>query len=737
MTPEPQPTPQAPTTCVVRWPLTGRGLVLCGLVVLILATILPARHIVWVRSCVVSGGMLCGLGIWLICGIRSLRTKPSASIHPAGVPERPADPNDLEQYQRDVAEALQQQFDLLEQRQQALSERLMGFQEWLEYPQPQAASEAQRTPPTARDIHQTQADRKVLEILHAESQRVFAAILDRRYVRDDGVAAERIRDDLLNLASRIASVYQPQHANPLLSANLEQLLRAGSRACLHLLIVVEQLPWNAEQRSLESLYSYISSAVSTYGAYKKVEPFLGFLNKGFYVGRFLAGSNPLTLGTWWLAGQLGKQGGQALARKFAERQAITFIHELLRVVGYEVAGIYGGDFRHRDPHWIYGAELTQLVNRAPISRSSLRCALEEVSQLQLRNEYDRLYLYRCLAQRADPGPHLRNPALLTTAERESTLARLERFYHTWVVDNGNPADADWQTDVEDRFQMQLKLERDTTAEESPAELRVAAAESLWVFCQVVLGQPADAAQKLLLSTGIWQQLSETERSRVLDADTAAAELEFVPPSISPSHAWIDTYLEDLVQLATSEVPSHAELEALLIDVAAFYRRPASQIQEPLDRRLISGFVQRWPECHRATEFPADLVRALHQLQFEDERPLFAMAGARLEFAAAGETDQTTDRLWLCGTSHRLMLIDPQADSQPLWFTTEGVQIEQRTGIFLHDCVVRGGQWSGFPNPELAPAAIVIPGTIGRSYHNSFAALINWRTLPESGIDHSL
>jgi len=726
-----QPQLQPPTPSVVRWPFTGRGLLFVGLVALILATTLPARHIVWVRSCVVGGGMLCGLGIWLMCGIRIRNTNPRAIIQPAGVPEPPTDPNALEQYQRDVAEALQQQFDLLEQRQRALSERLMGFQEWLEYPPPAAAAETHHTPPTPRDMQQTQSDRQVQQILHAESQRVFAAILDRRYVRDDGVDAERIRDDLLDLANRIASVYQPEHANPLLSANLEQLLRAGSRACLHLLIIVEQLPWNAEQRSLESLYSYISSAVSAYGAYKKVEPFLGFLNKSFYVGRFLAGSNPLTLGTWWLAGQLGKHGGQALARKFAERQAIAFIHELLRVVGYEVAGIYGGDFRHRDPNWIYGAELTQLVNRAPISRSSLRCALEEISQLQLRNEYDRLYLYRCLAQQTDPGPHLRDPRLLTTAERESTLARLERFYHTWVVDNDNPADEDWQAEVEERFQMQLKLERETAAAESAAELRVAAAESLLVFCRVLLNQPPDTVTKLLPSTGIWQELSEPERSRVLEADSDAAELEFVPPGIDPSQAWIDTYLEDLVQLATSAAPPHAELEAMLIEVAAFYRRPASRIQESLDQRLIHGFVQRWPDCHRGSEFPADLVRTWHQLQWEDERPLFALGNARLEFSPQDETDPSRGPFWLCGTSHRLMLLDPQADRPTMWFTTEAVSIEQRTGIFLHDCVVRGGQWPAFPDPQLSPAAIVIPGTIGRSYHNSFAALIHWQPVSES------
>ena len=73
------------------------------------------------------------------------------------------------------------------------------------------------------------------------------------------------------------------------------------------------------------------------------------------------------------------------------------LHDMVRVIGYEVASIYGGDVRHRDANWIYGVELAELVSRFPLSRDSLSSALKEVGSVQLLNEYDRIFLYRCLA----------------------------------------------------------------------------------------------------------------------------------------------------------------------------------------------------------------------------------------------------------------------------------------------------------------------------------------------------
>ena len=138
--------------------------------------------------------------------------------------------------------------------------------------------------------------------------------------------------------------------------------------------------------------------------YKSTEPYWPYVNTAYYLGRFALGANPLALGAWWFVSNLGSRGAQAIAQHVINRQALALLSNLVRVIGFEVAGIYGGDFRHRDANWIYAAELTELVSQFPLSRDSLAHALREVGALQLRSEYDRIFLYRCLANRKSAGP---------------------------------------------------------------------------------------------------------------------------------------------------------------------------------------------------------------------------------------------------------------------------------------------------------------------------------------------
>jgi hypothetical protein len=204
-------------------------------------------------------------------------------------------------------------------------------------------------------------------------------------------------------------------------------------------------------------------------------------------------------------------------------------------------------------------------------------------------------------------------------------------------------------------------------------------------------------------------------------------LDFVPPAIQPSHPLVDVFLEDLLQLAADPDAIHDALEDLITDIAAYYRRPVSQIQERLEAAFVTGFRDRWPDCSGTKDIPANGVSAFLHARHDAERPLFVHHRITLEFPTSTSTDnpQSSDTLALWGTNQRLMLLDSQAADQPRWSAPQDVQIEQRRGIFLHDCVISGGQWLGCTPPPPAPTAIVIPGTIGRSYADSFGDLIAW------------
>ena len=334
------------------------------------------------------------------------------------------DKDDLEKWRADLATQLDDQVTRIEARERALIEKFAAHQELYELPAPSVEPVGLAASQEAR---LAENDRLVLEILQEEAERAFEKIRANGYVTDGKADVGEIRDDILALITRVARVYSPGSDRPLLETSFEQVARAAGRVCLHMLVLVEQLPMDVKQYNFHSLYSYVQKAVVAYGHYKTATPWLTYLSRGIHAGRLVAGANPVSLGAWVLATEVGKRAGAKAIERYVNQQAIGLLHDFIRVIGVEVANVYGGDFRHRDPNWIYGAELTELMGRFPISRESLREGLRQISTLQLRNEYDRIYLYRCLADHRSAGFRCADPAVLTRAEREYIATRLEAF----------------------------------------------------------------------------------------------------------------------------------------------------------------------------------------------------------------------------------------------------------------------------------------------------------------------
>ena len=80
-------------------------------------------------------------------------------------------------------------------------------------------------------------------------------------------------------------------------------------------------------------------------------------------------------GAWWLATELGRHGAQKLVENVVDRQAVGLLHDVITIVGTEVANVYGPGYRQRDAGWVYGTELVELASRFPASRESMTEAL--------------------------------------------------------------------------------------------------------------------------------------------------------------------------------------------------------------------------------------------------------------------------------------------------------------------------------------------------------------------------
>src|SRR5688500_13143667 len=108
----------------------------------------------------------------------------------------------------------------LDRREQALTDRLVTYHEWMEFPQPVELSAE-----TLRDADLAELARKdqqMLDLLQEETKVLYDNILQNKYATGNQVLLPVIRDDMITLITRVAQIYQPgiDRKNVLLNASL-------------------------------------------------------------------------------------------------------------------------------------------------------------------------------------------------------------------------------------------------------------------------------------------------------------------------------------------------------------------------------------------------------------------------------------------------------------------------------------------------------------------------------------
>jgi hypothetical protein len=375
------------------------------------------------------------------------------------------------------------------------------------------------------------------------------------------------------------------------------------------------------------------------------------------------------------------------------RQALALLSSVVRVIGYEVAGIYGGHFRHRDANWIYAAELTELVSEFPLSRDSLAHALREIGALELRGEYDRVFLYRCLANRKSAGPERYSAAaVLTMEERRAVATRLERFLEAFV--HGKSADRirRWKLAAEQRLGIKLTIALKTSSATVRDQI-IDAVRSLASFL-VALKQldPPEAALRLA-GCSVLQELPIEERPALLKDLAAGASFFFEHPDLDPDCDLTDKYLEDLASLNARTPPRAAGTEVTLDDVAAYLRRQPRKMQSIVEKHYASALFERLPADAPQRRVPAAVARAALDL-LVDSQARFLYGPARLEWPEESRPDSINEQsLWLLGVDRRMLLFSTGDQPRVLWIgTANDVEAQPVRQLLATGCRLIGGQW---------------------------------------------
>jgi hypothetical protein len=626
-----------------------------------------------------------------------------------------------QELQAALLRALQERTEDLEAREQDLASRLARFQEFIEYPSEDV--HAGRGSQALQTL--SEQDRAVRRLLETEAERVYEKIRSNGYTTDGQLNLLMIRDEVLELIQRVAMIYRPGSESPLSEVSLEQLARAASRIWLHLLVLLEQLPLPVQQYSIGTLYTWVRRSVVGYGVYQKASPWLTLAARGVSAGRLISGANPAVLGAWWLASELGRQGARKWIEQTVDRQAVGLLRQVISVVGVEAAGIFGTGFRQRDSAWILGTELVELVAAFPPSGESLRNGLTAVTALPLLSEYDRIYLYRCLAAHRSAGLQLADPAMLTREQREGIARSLESFFAARIHGATEQSVRKWREGVESRLDLRLQLESQRPAISVSAEKqRLQAAASLLDFLADVVQVEGESLESVWSSLPFVAALPAAERQRLL-GERSAGDRTFAPPELDPASEVTDRFLKALMACAVAAAEPSEAIEQLAVETAWYFRRTSEDASKWLDDAWRSRVRWMCVQSETAERLPFGLSRLIVAQRRERERLVFCYSHL---LKVTGDVRQELPGAVLLGLqqpdgSARRVAVIGAGEPTLIWTAEAPLTIERVSGVFVDDARLVGGHWS---EAESRATGLQISGSLrGGRYSAWFESLLKW------------
>ncbi len=499
---------------------------------------------------------------------------------------------------------------------------------------------------------QRETDERIEALVVEKTDRIFRRLQQNEYMQDGVFQTEQVLEDLLDIVESTAKIHHPKSENPLMETNPDRIFRAAGRISLRFLVFFEELPLDVKGYSLKSMYDQIRTGAKAYGMYRSVAPFVPYLRSAFHLTRFGLGASPISLGAVWAVSDLARRGGKKLTGHLSRRFALHLLAEFVRIVAVESSEVFGGDSRYRNPEWIYGVELTALVSCLPGNPETLRGALNEVGKLRLNSEYDRIFLYRCLAGGKSGRPELfTQPAVLPMEQRYETARRLDDFYRRYGAGANTEA---YKPAAEDRLGVRLVMDGET---KGPSETDVVtdALRSLVGFLVEMKNMDPETAVRRAADTRTAGLLSEQTVSSIRERLLEDPPMIYDYPGIQPESQILDPFLEDLTTFAVEPPPySPREFRGVMETARHLRRSNIQRFERELNRRYAKTFQQRLSEDSPEKRFSADLSRNLLFMLNPDETPIFAYTGVWYDPPSSGENKAAGSR-----RNRRIMLITMQ------------------------------------------------------------------------------
>jgi hypothetical protein len=321
--------------------------------------------------------------------------------------------------------AIRSEASRLDAKRQDLEKILMTYGEWMEFPDFTALQTIDW-----KDEAHLRMDSRVAELIDRESDLLLQRFSSGVYWPGGSFEGKQLLLDLASFTEAVARVYKPDSALPLLELNLESVFKAVNRASLQIILLLEELPiLEVKEMNLRKVSENIRTASKVYRKYEEIQHYLTPVRYLWHGGKFLFTTNPLLAAGWIAGSELLWKGGKHFGKKAMDVYLLSLARQTLGIIAWETAGIYDQTHRYRSPDWVYGVELAHLLSLFDETPEILRETFRELGRLSFRSTYDRIFLYRCVAQNASPKPkQFAQAELLPLATRREIREKLIGFH---------------------------------------------------------------------------------------------------------------------------------------------------------------------------------------------------------------------------------------------------------------------------------------------------------------------
>jgi len=349
-------------------------------------------------------------------------------------------------------EAIRQEARRLDSRRAEIGKVLMAYGEWMEFPDFEEIQKVEWA-----TTERSAQDAEVAALMERQADRVLERVSEGYYWEEGQLQTRALLLDFGEFVESIAGIYNPESERAILETNLGELLKSVNRVSLQVILLLEEIPLlDLKDWNLRQVTDKIRTASKVAKKYEDLQPILNPVRYLWQGSKFLLASNPLLAAGWIAGSNLIWKGGKKIGKRSLDGYLLSLVRQVLGIIAWETASIYDRTSRFRDPEWVYGVELAHLVSEFPLERESLRAALRELGALSLRSSYDRIFLYRCVAQHVSPKPERFIQAdLMTEDTRKEIVESLTEFFREYVGDTREKKVAKWRKDLAKRLEVQV------------------------------------------------------------------------------------------------------------------------------------------------------------------------------------------------------------------------------------------------------------------------------------------